>query len=251
MPSLADTATRHWTKAESVMSTRRAKRRRDFVTGEQLLSAVERVVDDSDSLIARVETLKSAALYQDDLENLSSQIIAEYSTRAAIAGGATALPGLLPGLGSAVALVGGALVDMTLALKHDVEMILCLTHLHGFDIRDERERWLAYVMAGVRTHAAEHRQNYLVDLMEIQLDALPKYTPRQLFKLATTVLGKAALQSLSRSYVKALPIVGIAISASTNKFLTTSVGWACVDALERRLGVVSEADDPAVDAVLS
>lgn len=232
---------------------RNERRTTAAVSGEQLLSAVERVVDDVDSLIARVETMRSSTPEEDDtearLEQLAAMVISDFSTRAAIAGGAAAVPGILPGVGSAVALVGGAVADMTLSLKHDVEMILCLSHVYGFDIRDQRERWLAYVMAGVRTHAARGHRNYLVDLAEVQLDALPKYTPRQLFKLAATVVGKLALRSLSRGYARALPVVGIVISASTNKFLTTSVGWAAVEALERRRAL-AEPGEPAVDAVV-
>ncbi len=225
----------------------------EYTEGRRLLSAVERLVDDCDSLIAEVELLKSKNPAEDDPEArelVTRQIIAAYSMRAAIAGGVTALPGLLPGGGSAVALVGGALVDMTLMLKHDVEMILCLSHLYGYDIRDEKERWLAYVLAGIRTYDVAGRRNYLADLLEIQLDALPKYTPRQLFKLAATVLGKLALSSLSRGFVKAIPLVGIAVSASTNKFMTTSMGWWCVDALERRRLVPAEDERGVVDAVV-
>src|SRR6516162_9757772 len=220
--------------------------------GESLLSAVERVVEDCDDLIAHVETLKSAANEirdEDDLrEHLAHQIIHGYSTRSAIAGGVTSLPALLPGAGSAVALFGGLLADMTYMLKHDVEMILCLSYLYGHDIRDEKERWLAYVLAGIRTYEVQVRRNYLADLFDVQLDALPKYTPRELFKLAATVLGRVALLSLSRGFVKTLPLVGIAVSASTNKFTTWSVGWWCVEALERRRNVESNEGRPTVDA---
>lgn len=218
------------------------------------MTAVERLVDDSDTLIARVETLRASMPGEEDArwrERLSSQIIAEFSTRSAIAGGAAALPGLLPGGGYIAALVGGALVDMTLALKHDVEMILCLSHLYGFDIRDERERWLAYVLAGVRVHATERKQNYLLDLLEVQLDALPKYTPRQLFKLAASAIGRRALLSLSRGYLRVLPLVGVVVSASTNKFTTTSVGWGCVEVLERRIEVSELAEDAPLDSIVS
>lgn len=236
------------------MSKRNSPKRADvFARGERLLSAVERVVEDCDDLIAYVETLRSAASGGDEeeqLELLCGQIIADYSTRSAIAGGLTALPALLPGAGSAVALVGGVLADMTLMLKHDVEMILCLSYLYGHDIRDDRERWLAYVLAGIRTYEVQDRRNYLADLVEVQLDALPKYTPREMFKLAATVLGRLALLSLSRGFVKALPLVGIAVSASTNKFMTTSMGWWCVEALERRRSSDGEREPEAVDALL-
>jgi len=220
--------------------------------GERLLTAVERVVEDCDDLIAHVETLKSAANEirdEDDLrEHLAHQIIHGYSTRSAIAGGVTSLPALLPGAGSAVALFGGLLADMTYMLKHDVEMILCLSYLYGYDIRDEKERWLAYVLAGIRTYEVQVRRNYFADLFDLQLDALPKYTPRELFKLAASVLGKVALVSVSRGFVKTLPLVGIAVSASTNKFTTWSVGWWCVEALERRRNAERNEERPTVDA---
>jgi uncharacterized protein (DUF697 family) len=185
---------------------------------------------------------------EERIEALAQQIIGDYSRRSAIAGGVTSLPGLLPGGGSAVALVGGVLADMTFMLKHDVEMILCLSYLFGHDIREEKERWLAYVLAGMRTYQAREHRNYMVDLLEVQLDALPKYTPRELFKIAATVLGRVALLSLSRGFVKALPLIGIAVSASTNKFMTWSVGWWCVEALERRRDAERNEGPEAVDA---
>jgi hypothetical protein len=137
---------------------------------------------------------------------------------------------------------------MTFTLKYEVEMILCLSYLHGHDIRDEKERWLAYVLAGLRTYQVQDRSNYLADLLEVQLDVLPKYTPRELFKLAATVLGKIALLSVSRGFVKALPLIGIAVSASTNKFMTWSLGWWCVEALERRRDAERNEGPEAVDA---
>jgi len=222
--------------------------------GERLLSAVERVVEDCDDLIAHVETLKSAASEIGDeealREHLAQQIVQGYSTRSAIAGGVTSLPALLPGPGSAVVLVGGMLADMTYMLKHDVEMILCLSYLYGHNIRDEKERWLAYVLAGIRTYEVQVRGNYIADVLDLQLDALPKYTSRELFKLAATVLGKVALLSLSRGFIKTLPLVGVVVSASTNKFMTWSVGWWCVEALERRQSAERNEGPRAVDAFI-
>jgi uncharacterized protein (DUF697 family) len=230
----------------------RSTKESSYARGERLLTAVERLVEDCDDLIAYVETLKSATAPEMDeeerIEALAEQIIGDYSRRSAISGGVTALPGLLPGGGSAVALIGGVLADMTFMLKHDVEMILCLSYIFGHDIRDEKERWLAYVLAGMRTYQARERQNYMVDLLEVQLDALPKYTPRELFKIAATVLGRIALLSVSRGFVKALPLIGIAVSASTNKYMTWSVGWWCVDALERRRDAELNEGPEAVDA---
>ena len=224
--------------------------------GERLLSTVERLVDDPDTLIAQVEAYRTAAglrpgesaVNSRHRESIARQLIASYSTKSAISGGLTSVPGVLPGVGSAVVLLGGALVDVAFTLKCEVEMILSLTYLYGYDIRDERERWLAYVMAGVRVHEARTGDNYLMDLVEAELDALPRYAPRQLFKLVGSIFGRLALRSASKGLARAIPLVGIVVGASTNKFMTDSVGWWCVDALERRARTPGPDRAPVVDA---
>lgn len=220
--------------------------------GRRLLTAVERMVDDADHLIAQVEAIKYGVStdgqrgerYRDAI---AQRIIRTYSTRSALAGGVSAMPGILPGAGTVIA-VGGALVDMSLMLKHEVEMVLSLTYLYGHDIRQDDKRWLAYALAGVSTYEAASGRNYFVDLADAQVEALTKYTTRQLSKLVATVLGKVALVTASKSLVRALPLVGVVVGASTNKVLTYSVGWACVDALERYLTVAESSGDPIVDA---
>ena len=219
--------------------------------GERLLTAVERLVDDSDALVAEVEAFKEdvptteGPLYQDAV---AARIIRTYSNRSAFAGGVSALPSLLPGGGTLVALIGGSLADMTMMLKFEVEMSLCLTHAYGYDIREERARWLGYTLAAVNTYEVSSGRNFFVDLADAQLEAIARYTPRQLSKLVITAFGKYALLASSKAFMRALPFVGIAVSASTNKILMRSVGWRCVDALDRLRN--TEAHDPGatVDA---
>lgn len=222
--------------------------------GARLLTAVERVVDDCDNLIAYVEALKESVPRKGRTSDarhaalVADRIVQDYSTRAAVAGGLTAFPALLPGGGTFVAVFGGSLVDMVYMLKHEVEMALCLTHLYGHDIRDEKERWLAYTLAAVSTYEAKSGRNYFYDLADAELEAFSKYTPRQMSKLAATVMGRIALERVSRNLIRALPLVGIAVSASFNKLVTTSVGWRCTDALARRARAERSAEDFVVEA---
>jgi uncharacterized protein (DUF697 family) len=224
------------------------------VAGERLLSAVERLVDDPDSLIAQVEAFKQDTFPERDeneayfLEAVSKRLIANFSNKSAIAGGATALPAIFPGGGTMLAIVGGSLADMAFMLKHEVEMALCLTHLHGYDIREESERWLAYALVAVNIYEAKSGRSYFSDIAEAQLEALARYTPRQLTKLVATVLGKVAILAASKNLVKALPLVGVVVSASANKLLTGSVGWRCAEALARRRAAEDSHDEPVVDA---
>lgn len=224
--------------------------------GERLLTAVERIVDDHDNLIAYVEGLREQTLLEQGASEaalqrvLAKRIIADYSTKSAFSGAITAMPGIVPGGGTIAAVVGGSLVDMAFMLKHEVEMSLCLTHLYGYDIREERERWLAYVLASVSTYEAKSGRNYFVDLAEAQLEAITKYTPRQLAKMLLGIMGRLALLGTSRGLVKAVPLVGVVVSASANKVLTGTIGWRCVDALMRRRDTDGHPSETIVDATV-
>jgi len=222
--------------------------------GKRLLFAVERMVDDCDTLAAQAEAAKGDFFGGEDeddakrLRAVAERIIAGYSTKSAITGGVAAVPAMVPGPGTAVAVVGGSLADMILMLKHEVEMTLCLTHLYGHDIREEKGRWLAYALAAVHTYEAKSGGSYLEDVTEAQLEALVKYTPRQLGKLAVTALGKLALLSVSKNLVRAVPLVGVVVCASANKMLTAAVGRRCVEALSRRREAGGAQADRVVEA---
>lgn len=225
------------------------------IHGRRLLSAVERLVDDPETLVAYVEALREDTVAEPGTpeevirRSIAARIISTYSNRSAFAGAATALPAIVPGGGTMVAVLGGSLADMALMLRHEVEMAMCLTYLYGYDIREERERWLAYLIASVSTYRAKSGRNYFVDLAEAELEAIARYTPRQLSKLVLTVMGKLALLALSRGLIKALPLVGVAVSASANKLLTDAVGWRCVEALWRRTQA-GEADASVIEATV-
>ena len=71
--------------------------------------------------------------------------MSHYSNATAVSGGATALPSMIPGLGTLVTLTGGTLVDVALMLKFEVEMALALCRafdrpLRGFSHGDWLDR---------------------------------------------------------------------------------------------------------------
>jgi len=224
--------------------------------GRRLLNAIERLVCEPDEIIEAVEILK----YNDEpgaapsenafLRGVAADIISTYSTRSAIGGGLTAAPAVVPGVGTLVATVGGSMVDMAWMLRQEVEMALCLTYLYGFDITDERERWLAYGLASISTYDARDGRNYFADLAEAQIEAMVKYTPRQLSKLVATQLGKLALARAPGGFFRAVPLVGVVVSASGNKVLTSAVGWRCQAALARRRQADRLHDAAIVDATV-
>ena len=208
--------------------------------GQRLLAAVERLVDDPDGLIAGLDEVQRTtprepgATDEEHRSEVAEGIVSRFSTKCAVSGGVAALPAMLPGAGTLVSVLGGSLADMCMTLKYEVEMALTLTHLYGFDIRIERERQLAFLLASVSTYEASTNRSIFVELAMAETEAIWKYTPRQISKFLLTVMAKLALIAASKSFVRALPVVGVVVGSGVNKLLTTRVGHQCVGELDRR-----------------
>jgi uncharacterized protein (DUF697 family) len=208
------------------------KEAEDQSQGRKLLTAVERILSDTDSLIALAEQqLKRAG---GDKREAAEEVVRSFSNRAAVAGGLAAAPALIPGAGTLVAALGGALADMGFLLKYEVEMALVLSYLHGFDIRKDEERQLAFLLASVSTYDAKSGENALVDIAKAEGVAIWKYAPREVSKHLVSVMTKIALLQLSKGLIRALPLVGIAVGSSMNKVLTKRVGERCIRDLQKR-----------------
>ncbi|MBN1208340.1 MAG: hypothetical protein JXB05_26000 [Myxococcaceae bacterium] len=223
--------------------------------GRKLLTAVERIIADTNSLIALSQQHLSRAQARDldgedaTLHAAAEGVVRHFSQRTAITGGLAAAPSLLPGMGSLVSLVGGTLADMGMVLKFEVEMALVLSHLHGFDITRPEERQLAFLMASVGTYDTKSGGNFFVDIARAQGQAIWNYTPREVSKLLLSVMTQIALLKLSRGLLaRALPVVGIAVNSTVNHTLTRRVGARCIRDLQiRRQLVKPEGAAPSKD----
>jgi uncharacterized protein (DUF697 family) len=222
----------------------------DQSQGRKLLTVVERILADTDSLIGMSkEHLRRAQQLKLDSEaatvnSAAEEVVRHFSNRTAITGGLAAAPALLPGLGTLVAAAGGTLADMGMMLKYEVEMALVLSHLYGFDITQDKERQLAFLMASVSTYNAKSGRNFFVDVAHAESIAVWKYAPREVSKMLVSVLTKVALLQLSKGLLRALPLVGIAVGSSMNKVLTTRVGERCIQELKTRQQFVKEHTPP-------
>jgi len=224
---------------------------RQAEAGRRLLSAVERLLDDPDNIIEVVERKQRRLQRQGPVERsaLCELLIEHYSDRTGISGGLTALPAVVPGIGTAAALSAGALADVAMLLKYEVEMALALAHAFGRDITQRAERARAFLLASVKVHDDRTAGNFLADMAEAEVAAVYAYAPRQMAKLTLIVLGRLTLAQAGKSFFRALPVVGVVLGASVNKGLTTRVGRALVEELQRREEEEPpEVEDDVVDA---
>ncbi|HYV47571.1 MAG TPA: EcsC family protein [Myxococcaceae bacterium] len=206
-----------------------------------LLTAVERLVMSNDHLRELVGACVKRARDRgpEDLRKAAGdEIVRHFSNRAALVGGATALPGLIPGAGTAVA-IGGVLADMTMLLKLEVEMALALTHHYGFDVEEEEERQLAFLLASVATHDTHTGKSFFKDVVKVEGTAIWNYAPRQVgqFILNSLVI-LLAFTFGWRSVLRAIPVIGIGIGVGANKLLTRKVGKRCMSDLETRVSML-------------
>jgi hypothetical protein len=192
--------------------------------GDKIVSAVERLVDGPEHILAFVDDLR---LGSSSLEVAAERVITHYSNRAALIGGITAAPAMLPGVGTAVGLVAGPLCDMVMLLKYEVEMALALSALHGYDIRDSHERQVAFLLVAARTVSASGGSapvDVALDGVEIGARSIWNYAPRRVGKLLATTVAALALVQVTRRAFTLVPFLGIAVGAGMNKMLTARVG---------------------------
>ena len=72
---------------------------------------------------------------EDEIQDkVAEHIISNYSYYTAFTGGATALVGVIPGLGTVIAAVGGTTADAAVTMKWEIEMIMALATVYGRDI---------------------------------------------------------------------------------------------------------------------
>ncbi len=84
-------------------------------------------------------------------KKIIDKIISNYSYYTAFVGGSTALTGVIPGLGTAIATFGGATADAALSMKYQIEMTMAIATICGHNIEIEEEKRLCLIIAGLGT----------------------------------------------------------------------------------------------------
>lgn len=218
----------------------------------RLLKAVESVSispQDAKKMVAKYrQQLAGSQLSEWELQDrIAAKVVKRYCRLAATTGGATALTGVVPGIGTAVAAVGGGFADAVVCMKLQVDMCMCLAGAYGWDLDGEDARHLAFLIAaggaleqtGVET-ATKIASKAGVKLLKKHLKGAVLRAIKEFFKRLGLVFTRKALE-------KALPLgIGVVLSSSANYALTRYVGntakrWFTME----RDGRASGSDDEA------
>jgi uncharacterized protein (DUF697 family) len=228
--------------------------------GSRMLQAIQTIAispRDADAMVRKyaeaAQKSRPKATEAELRRIVGGKIVNRYAWLAATSGGVTALAGVVPGIGTAVALVGGGLADATISMKFQVDMAMCLARAYGWNLDDEDARHLSLLIAASGTleklggdAVTSLASKAGVSMIRQYLKGSALIVVKQLFKRVGITFTRAALQ-------KAIPFgVGVAISASVNYGLTRFVGaaalsWFVLDHAEgNRPGVSAAEEDGAV-----
>lgn len=206
-----------------------------------------KIIDDKPALLKAIELVladpveihkESKALHQRYREKFSDEkqeheiaelaaakIISNYSYYAAFVGGATGLTGVIPGLGTIIATVGGATADAAMSMKYQIEMTMAIAVIYGHDIRIEEERRLCMIIAGLgainqatKEGAKSAGSKAFVKMTQQYLKGATLQAVKEIFKKVGVTFTRKAAE-------KAIPFgIGVVIGFSANKGLTWYVG---------------------------
>jgi uncharacterized protein (DUF697 family) len=156
---------------------------------------------------------------------VADAIIRRYSKMASLVGGASALPGVVPGLGTALAATGGASADAVVCMKFQIDMCYCLTENYGYDITSEDAQHLSFLIAagGTLEKAGVSGGTKLATQAGVRM--LRQYLKGAALQAVKEFFKKIGITFTRKAAEKALPFgVGVVIGSAANYGLTRYVG---------------------------
>lgn len=153
------------------------------------------------------------------------KVISNYSYYSAFVGGATALTGVIPGLGTVIASFGGATADSALSMKFQIEMTMAIAAICGHNIEVEEEQRLCFIVAGLGAinEAAKEKGKQMGTQAFINMTR--RYLQGSTLIVLKEVFQKVGLTFTRKAVEKSIPFgVGVVIGFSANKGFTYYIG---------------------------
>lgn len=168
---------------------------------DALVERTLRTVNDADAGMAaqRVAKLRTQHRLHDDA--LVEHLIRQKARQTGMVGGVTSAAALVPGLGNIAAFTIGVATDVGVTLRLQSELVLEIAAARGRTLSPAEARNALLVVTGVNMGA----------------ERLVNQAGRKLAQ-------RSAERFAGRAIVKAIPFVGIAVSAGANMFMTYLVG---------------------------
>ncbi|WP_203390012.1 EcsC family protein [Chromobacterium violaceum] len=200
---------------------------------ELILANPEDIKNETTSLIQKFKNHHSKKSEEEIRKLVIDKIISNYSYYAAFSGGATALTGVIPGLGTAISAFGGATADAALCMKYQIEMTMALAVAYGHDILLEEEKRLCLIIAGLGTVNEAAKEGGKAMASKAFINMTKQYLKGATLKAVKEIFKKVGIIFTRKALEKSIPFgVGVIIGFTANKGLTWYVGSKAHDFFE-------------------
>ena len=166
-----------------------------------------------------------------DIQKLvTDKIISRYAKLAATTGAATALPGTIPGVGTAVSMLGGSLVDVSVCMKLQIDMTMCLGMAINGGMSNEDAKHMSYIIAlyGSLEQMGSAGATKIASKAGVRM--VNQYLTGSTLVIIKEFFKKIGITFTQKAAAKAIPFgVGAIIGGGANYALTRYVGSAARD----------------------
>jgi hypothetical protein len=194
-----------------------------------LVRKVAPKVEDVERWVAKIRKARPKASNLDLAAAIGHKIAVLYAGQGAL----TALPGAIPGLGTAVQVgieVGAITADLSFMLRNQSYMCLAMAHVYGHDLRSSDREYELLLALGLWCGAIRPIGEAVVRVSsKIAAAAFKKHVPGKLFasinrKVGTTIVTKYGTKRGGIAVGRAIPfLVGSVVGAGFN--LVTMIGF--------------------------
>ena len=210
--------------------------------GSRLLKVVQAIAISPENARQIVEGYfrQSKEKYPDDTEwehklRVADKVISRFSKQAATVGSVTALSGVIPGVGTAVAVIGGATTDTAMSMKFQVDMCMCLAYVFEYDITSEDAQHLVFLIAALGSLERSGAEVGARVGSKAGVKMLKQYLKGATLQAVKHVFRRVGITFTRKALEKAIPFgIGVAIGGAANYGLTRYVGhqakkWFIID----------------------
>ncbi len=170
--------------------------------GYELMGKILKIVNNVDLAVAEKHVKEMKAKYpQDSPPELSKRLIREKCQRTGMVGAVTSGMGFIPGIGTAAAMTLGTAADVESTFKLQAELVLEIAVVYDYPLTETEKGEIIMVVTGLSSSGTA--------------------LARQAGLAATEKLTEKIAQD---AVVKALPVMGVIASASTNALSTYIIG---------------------------
>ncbi len=169
---------------------------------DRIMDRLGQAIDDTDEKAAAERVAQLQARFPDDsVAELANRLIMAKVRKTAVVGATTSAAMIIPGIGTIAGLTLGIAADFGITFKLQAELVLEIAALYGHAMTPEEKRRVVMLVTGLSAGAT----------------TLAHRAGKSVSRRVTARIG-------SKYVTRALPVVGMAASASTNAVMTYFIG---------------------------